>query len=548
MDLKLRNEKRGTDSIIASEMVLTDSLPERERQKIDTAVIIAAGKGSRLNGHQNGLPKPLVKVGGIPLLTRVILSAKRTGVVNFVIVVGYLAEKIIDTIDAEELGVNITWVYNSEWQRQNGVSVLEAEPHVGDKFFLFMSDHIFDMRILGKLHQNGMRGEDEGVLCVDYQIQRVPDLDDATKVYTDDNRLLDLSKELAHFNAVDVGVFLCRPALFDALRTSQAGGDDSLSGGIRVLAHQGKMATLDVGDAFWQDVDTVSDLHHAEALLLRSTRSKGDGPIARTINRPISNRISKWLLKTPVTPSQISIFNLLVSILSGGLLATGSPLYVVLGGVLFQLASILDGCDGEVAVIKLQDSKSGALVDTVTDQLSYVAFVVGVAIGAYQVTKDLAILAISGGTVLLLMLIFAAGYAYIKRKNSSSFRELNGAIVAFKDRPQPAWHLRLFSWISPMGRRDMFAFLSFLILLTGNIVWFYWLMVTAILFMCIGISLSVLHMFTTSEGWHPLQGLKRWFNRLRDRFQQSYLSGIEIPFEDDVTHEHPSSKKITIDQ
>lgn len=548
MELKLSSEKRGTDSIIISENVLTHSLIERKQQKIDTAVIIAAGKGSRLNGHQNGLPKPLVKVGGIPLLTRVILSAKRTGVDNFVIVVGYLADKIIDAIEPEELGVNITWVYNSEWQRQNGVSVLEAEPYVDDRFFLFMSDHIFDTRILGQLHQNGLKDEDDGVLCVDYRTHRVPDLEDATKVYAEDNRLLELSKELSHFNAIDVGVFICRPALFDALRTSQAKGDDSLSGGIRVLAQQGKMATMDIGDAYWQDVDTVSDLHHAEALLLQSTRSKSDGPIARTINRPISNRISKWLLKTPITPSQISVFNLLVSIISGALLATGRPLFVALGGVLFQLTSILDGCDGEVAVMKLRDSKSGALVDTVTDQLSYIAFVVGVAVGAYQVTKDQTIIAISGGTFVLLMLIFAAGYAFIKRKNSGSFRDLNGAIVSFRDRPQQVWYLRLFSQISPIGRRDMFAFLSFLILLTGNIVWFYWLMVTAILLMCIGISFSVFHMLTTSEGRQPLRRLKRWSNLLRDRFQQSLLPGIEIPFEDEVTNDRSSSEKFTIDQ
>ena len=62
-----------------------------DNKKITKAVIIAAGNGSRLEGYQNGCPKPLVKVGGMPLLQRVILSAKRIGITEFVIILGYQA-------------------------------------------------------------------------------------------------------------------------------------------------------------------------------------------------------------------------------------------------------------------------------------------------------------------------------------------------------------------------------------------------------------------------------------------------------------------------
>ena len=116
--------------------------------KVTKAVIIAAGNGSRLQGYQNGIPKPLIKVGGIPLLERVILSAKKAGIKEFVIVVGYQAARIRKTISSKKMGVKITWVRNVDWRKANGVSVLKAEKFVDGKFLLFMSDHIFDYKIL----------------------------------------------------------------------------------------------------------------------------------------------------------------------------------------------------------------------------------------------------------------------------------------------------------------------------------------------------------------------------------------------------------------
>ncbi|MFQ5753328.1 MAG: NTP transferase domain-containing protein, partial [bacterium] len=339
------------------------------QNSITKAVIIAAGNGSRLQGYQNNCPKPLVKVGGMPLLKRVILSAKKVGVQEFVIVLGYQAARIRKTISAKKLGVKITWVRNLEWRNPNGISVLKAEKYVAGKFYLFMSDHIFDPNILQKLESLHLEKEC-GVLCVDYGLNRVQNLDDATKVRTEHNRLIDLGKSLTDFNAIDAGIFILTPHIFDALRQSQDNGDYSLSGGIRVLAQENRMRTFNIENSYWQDVDTIPDVHYAERILLRSTRAKNDGIISKLMNRRISNRITKWLIKTPITPNQLSIFNLLFTAFIAWLVSFGRPINTIVGGILFQLASILDGCDGEVAKIKLRTSKAGAFVDTITDQIS----------------------------------------------------------------------------------------------------------------------------------------------------------------------------------
>ena len=101
---------------------------------VNKAVIIAAGMGSRLRGYGVDLPKPLVPVAGVPLLKRTILSAKRAGISEFVVVIGYRGNEIRDALvdDPQFSDLAIDWVHNKEWERGNGVSVLSAKEYVDE--------------------------------------------------------------------------------------------------------------------------------------------------------------------------------------------------------------------------------------------------------------------------------------------------------------------------------------------------------------------------------------------------------------------------------
>ena len=71
---------------------------------------------------------------------------------------------------------------------------------------------------------------------------------------------------MTDYDALDTGLFVCAPSLFEALESALADGDTTLSGGIRVLAARGLMRAFDIGDATWCDIDTIEDLHSAESL------------------------------------------------------------------------------------------------------------------------------------------------------------------------------------------------------------------------------------------------------------------------------------------
>ncbi len=480
---------------------------------ITKAVIIAAGNGSRLQGYQDGCPKPLLTVGGVHLLQRVILSAKKIGITEFVIVIGYQAARIRRTINRKKLGVKITWVRNLDWRQPNGVSVLKARRHVYGKFLLFMSDHIFDYKILNKI-KNVDLGNDGGLLCIDHNLTRIPNLDDATKVRTENSRLINLDKSLADFNAIDTGIFVCTPDLFDALGQSQDTGDFSLSGGIRVLAQDGRMRTFDIGDSFWQDVDTIPDAKYAERLLLRATRSKGDGIIAKTINRRVSNRITKLLLKTPITPNQISVFNLFFSFFIAWVVSFGTPLTTIVAGLLFQLASIIDGCDGEVALIKLQDSKFGAFVDTITDHLSYVSFVVGVTIGVFNATGSSLVFLSTGLAVFGLLFALNMARIYIKKHDSASLRTLSDGIASLNNSGQKVWYLKLFGVMHHFGRRDLFSFSAMLIMLGGNITAVYAALMFFLSIISVGIPLSVAYLLSRNSQFSIVESARRFMAKI----------------------------------
>jgi len=110
------------------------------------AVILAAGEGHRLNGVNGGTPKPLTPVLGLTLLERAILSCKEVGVLEFYVVIGYHADKMIPYLSTLEqrFSVLIQPVENPNWREGNGSSTLSAAPYVSRSFFLLMCDHLFD--------------------------------------------------------------------------------------------------------------------------------------------------------------------------------------------------------------------------------------------------------------------------------------------------------------------------------------------------------------------------------------------------------------------
>jgi 1L-myo-inositol 1-phosphate cytidylyltransferase len=234
------------------------------------AVILAAGKGTRIRASETDLPKPLQEVHGVSLLERTLRTLRGAGIERAHVIVGFLADQLRAAVERFDLdGLAVSFIDNPDYERSNGVSVVAARGHIEGGFVLSMSDHVYDVSVAECAVHADLELADLQ-LCVDRRITEVYDLPDATKVRTENDRIVDIGKELETYDCIDCGVFAVGPALLDALADVRAQrGDCSLSDGVRLLASRGRARVIDIGDAFWQDVDTPGALDRAERMLVR---------------------------------------------------------------------------------------------------------------------------------------------------------------------------------------------------------------------------------------------------------------------------------------
>ena len=235
---------------------------------VKQCLILAAGNGSRLRAMSADLPKPLVSFQGKPILTHVIRGALHAGVEEFVIVVGYRGDLIRNWFESRRPGrARFTWVENPDYHKSNGVSALKARNAIRDNFLLLMADHLFEPETARTMVRQDI-APGEVILGVDPNIGRIFDIDDATKVRRSGDRIVEIGKEIKEYDAIDTGMFLCTPTLFDDLELSSKDGNCSLSDGMQRLARSSRLRGLEI-DAPWHDLDTPEAFAHAweESLL-----------------------------------------------------------------------------------------------------------------------------------------------------------------------------------------------------------------------------------------------------------------------------------------
>ena len=233
---------------------------------ISEAVILMAGEGSRLRGNEKTFLKPLVPVLGHPLICYTIHALIHAGIKRANFIVGYQSNRMIAAVrQLIPPGIEACFIENPDWQKQNGISLLAAVNDLTSPFLLTMSDHLFDQSIVDLLLRNAVL--DQLSLGLDRKLDSIFDVDDAMKVQTEGDRIRKIGKHLTVYDGIDTGLFVCPLDIFDYLERVKRDGDCSLADGVRLMASEDKARAVDVGDAWWQDIDTISMLAFAETQL-----------------------------------------------------------------------------------------------------------------------------------------------------------------------------------------------------------------------------------------------------------------------------------------
>jgi len=129
------------------------------------------------------------------------------------------------------------------------------------------------------------------------------------------------------------------------------------------------------------------------------------GIVARRLNKPLSVRFTRQVLcRTAVTPNQITLFAAALGIVGCVLMASGRYALVLLGLLLEHAQSVLDGCDGELARVRFQQSKLGAWLDTFVDDVLNVLMTAAAGIGVWRAGAGAWALGVGlGGAAMLIL-------------------------------------------------------------------------------------------------------------------------------------------------
>ncbi len=223
------------------------------------AVILAAGKGSRLGALADGLPKCLLQVGGRPLVRRQLDALAEAGVSPVLLVVGYAADLV-----RESVGQAAEYVLNPRYEATNSLaSFVLAKDWVKGPVVVMNSDILFDPGVLDELL---IAGEDS----LAYDSSSGGALEHM-KVATRDGKVVDLSKELPKDQAAgeNVGMLYLSEhsarAVFEKGQELMTAGRDKafLAEAIRSILPDHPLRAVDVKGLAWTEIDTPSDLDHA---------------------------------------------------------------------------------------------------------------------------------------------------------------------------------------------------------------------------------------------------------------------------------------------
>lgn len=231
------------------------------------AVILAAGRGERLSPKTDEVPKPLLPLGGRPLITHLLSRLAEAGVREFIIVVGYLGDVVRRGLSGvKDLGIEVRWVVNPNYSLGNAHSLLCAERSLlkDDFFLLSMSDHLFEVSIINKILNEF---DEEPLISVDREPRYLLDIREATKVKTCERGYVrDIGKEIPDWDAVDMGLFILDRSLFRVIREFKM-VPATLSHCIKRWIRDAGLRACESTGRLWLDVDTPEDLELARVML-----------------------------------------------------------------------------------------------------------------------------------------------------------------------------------------------------------------------------------------------------------------------------------------
>jgi phosphatidylglycerophosphate synthase len=391
---------------------------------VDTAVILMKLKGNFLTVNT---PWVFVSIVGLPLIERQLMSARRAGIRTAHLICG----------ESELIGLEGCL---SRWKNDDRLPTVyihgpekDFDSMLPERFLLMNGSHLYHPKLLEDAQmRNGV--------CV----------------FTNDDKL-------------SIGLEMSSPS---RLKSSSSANPDEH---IAVPA-----------ETYALNVHKPENFKTAERLILKTLTKNTDGWFSVHLNRPISLAVSRHLVNYSIHPNWITAITLFVGVLSGVLAAMGTYAFMAASGIVFHLASIMDGIDGEIARAKFLTSRAGEWLDTISDELTNVAFISGLTIGVYRMTASKTMLWLGIVTLFFYFLTIVLLYGrLLSGTQSSSLLHFQEQIKTSEFQKKRT--ARLITLLQPLVKRDLYGFIFMILAVLGFpqiiiICWLVAMVITPILF------------------------------------------------------------------
>ena len=237
---------------------------------IENALILAAGKGTRMWPLTENIPKPLLSICGLPIIERQIQELKKVGVKKLYILIGYQMKELSDYLGKTKFGIDIEYIIQEE-QKGTGHAVNQAKNIIQGNFYCINGDLIIDSENLERLK------EKENYLTM--MVTNVKDGSNFGVIESRNGRLVSINeKGISGKSTINTGIFLFNEKIFDAIDNIEKSirGEyeltdalQDISNDIHILEYQG----------FWKDIGTPWDLITANEKYMHNLKNQIKGTI-----------------------------------------------------------------------------------------------------------------------------------------------------------------------------------------------------------------------------------------------------------------------------
>ena len=332
---------------------------------------------------------PLTSVVGIGLFQRTVLTLQRAGIRQLIVLSGSEEEQLKQALGrGPRVTIPVRWMPVREFPLDDPRTweALAAEVH---GFALVASvSSVFSRGLIERLRRDVQDGQaimvsqaPQGVVD-QLMVQRV-----RSKVLS--GRPPNFAPPRFDDPALRVAELVVVPASLMSTANPATGekGSPLIRHWLERAAADGRVCVVSAqekqGD-WYQSIRTMSDVQIAEKKLFNSLKGEFEGFVDRYFNRKVSRWFTRLFLAMGLSPNSITVLAGLIGLVAAVGFGMGMYAAGIVAALLFQLAAVIDCCDGEVARLTFTESPFGAWLDIVLDNIVHMAIFAGIAVGLYR--------------------------------------------------------------------------------------------------------------------------------------------------------------------